>query len=868
MKKILCSVVFLVLVNLTVTVVSAQRTKQSKSNKSVSSFDLSQNNGVNFKQVKAISDGNGTFIKWETSSEIDNLGFNVYRMDGKNRIRVNNNLIAGRYLIGGVDKDRGDVYTFFDRRGTINSSYQIETVTLSGRNETSNLFYSRFENNLKTFAGQSSQAFQKAASESNPINIKNNPVLPTDLKRSADASNSLADINKQREVASKPGVKIGVKNEGIYRVTKAELLAGGFDVNTSPVLWQLFYNGVQQAINVEPNGDYIEFYGKGIDTLHSDINIYFLITGDVAGKRMGTTIRRRIGGSVVGKNFDYSLQRRDRSLYISSLLNDDFENFYGAVISSTAATISFDVNGIDFQSGKAKMFLTLQGLTDTAHVVEIKINGEVVDNATGANKQLYTTELGIPTSYFNEGSNTLELKSIGQGSDFSLFSSLQLDYKRTYTAAQDELAFYTRNLRLTTVKGFTTPDIRVLDITYPDAPTTITNASVEPVDKAGSAYQVTLPAHRRKSLYAFAESELKSAHSIVENFPSTISATSNEADLVIITHRDWLTESNSWATYRQNDGLNVSVVDVDDVYDEFDYGVKGSDAIREFINYTQTSWQTAPGYVLLMGDASYDPKNYTGDGFHSYVPVRLVDTLYEETGSDEALADYDDDGLSEVAIGRIPARNPQQITDALNKVISFEQGLGTAPARGSLCVSDSPIGYNFAQLCQSVQNQLPASIPTIDINRDDANARTDLLNTMNEGKYLVNYSGHGSAGFWATNSLFNVGDATALSNQNDLSVYTMLTCLNGYFLRPVADSLSERLLNSTGGGAVAVWSSSGSTTPDIQQVMATRFFNQLGNNTQMNRMGDFIQDAKANLVGGRDVRRSWGLLGDPTLKVK
>jgi hypothetical protein len=112
-------------------------------------------------------------------------------------------------------------------------------------------------------------------------------------------------------------------------------------------------------------------------------------------------------------------------------------------------------------------------------------------------------------------------------------------------------------------------------------------------------------------------------------------------------------------------------------------------------------------------------------------------------------------------------------------------------------------------------------------------------------------------------------DAAALSNGNNLSIFTMLTCLNGYFHATTADndSLAEVLLKAPNGGAAAVWASTGDTTPDIQEIMATRFYQQLalGN---LNRLGDLANDAKTVINAGRDVRLSWVLLGDPMLKVR
>jgi hypothetical protein len=251
----------------------------------------------------------------------------------------------------------------------------------------------------------------------------------------------------------------------------------------------------------------------------------------------------------------------------------------------------------------------------------------------------------------------------------------------------------------------------------------------------------------------------------------------------------------------------------------------------------------------------------------NFIPTKIVDTLYSETGSDDSLADFNDDGLAEIAVGRIPAINAQGVTDALAKTTSFEAGVSQAAARGALFASDLPDGYDFLGLSQRLANQLPANIPKTFVNRALPNAQTVLINEINTGKFLVNYSGHGNVSVWAHATFFGKTNVPQLTNAGNLSVFTMLSCLNGYFIDPDADSFSEALLKANNGGAVAVWSSTGLTTPDIQEIMATRFYGQIaaGNIT---RLGDLINDAKIVINGGRDVRLSWALLGDPMLKMK
>ncbi|MFT3745461.1 MAG: C25 family cysteine peptidase [Pyrinomonadaceae bacterium] len=148
----------------------------------------------------------------------------------------------------------------------------------------------------------------------------------------------------------------------------------------------------------------------------------------------------------------------------------------------------------------------------------------------------------------------------------------------------------------------------------------------------------------------------------------------------------------------------------------------------------------------------------------------------------------------------------------------------------------------------------------------EANAHLTLVDRMNDGPMLVNYAGHGSTGLWANSDFFTMNQVSQLTNATHPSFFSMLSCLNGYFIMPNRDTLSETLLFSPSGGAAAAWASSGTTTPDIQELMAQRFFQQMSDGP-ITRLGDLIKDSKTVITAGTDVRLSWVLNGDPTLKI-
>ncbi len=800
--------------------------------------------------IQAVSKGSGTMISWRTVKGDSVIGFNVHRFDGKGFVKVNGAMVPGPYAFPAA---RGSQeFSFYDQKGTFGDTYRIEATEISG-----NRYFSRSTQSIYSAIFEEPTGASTYSGRAEDILIKN--------ASSRYEDNSLtADPERQRWVAAQPGVKIMVTTDGLTRVTRAELANAGFDVNAPEERWQLFMDGIEHAIKIGPNGSYIEFYGKGVDKLETAKNVYFLIVGPDNGMRIGPRHIRRIGSTVTIRNFNTTFKRARKYLYFSTLLNGEEDNFFGELITGTPVSIPFDLNGLDQQSPKSELIVEFQGFTQNPHTIKVVVNGNELPNSTGNARQRWVTSFGIPTEFLQETGNTIQFQSLGT-SDLSLLASISVKYKRKYSMDSGTLLFPSEHYRQTIITGVTDNQVRVFDLSVPNSPAEVSNALVTPA--SGGGYTITLPAARGRNLFAVEPSEILAANSIVPNTPSNLYSPANGANFLIITNPAWRNEADTWANYRASQGLQTMVVDVNDVFDEFNFGRLSASSMKTFLQHAYSVWATRPSYVLLMGDSTYDPRNYEGHGDFNFVPVFLVDTLYEETGSDDTLTDFDGDGLAEIPIGRIPARAPVDISNALQKVTTFESSIATAPARGSLCASDLPVGFDFQALCTRLHNQLPPTIPLSQVNRGDANAKTVLLGEINSGKYVVNYSGHGSTGVWASASFFGFQDVPSLTNQTNLSLFTMLTCLNGYFIRPVPDGLSESLLRTTSGGGVAVWSSTGSTTPDVQEIMATRFFNQLGSGP-MNRLGNLINDAKGTIAGGRDVRLSWVLLGDPATIVK
>jgi len=804
-------------------------------------------------------------LRWSIGADTSIVGFNVFRMTSKGFEQVNDALIAGPAMKNGVEDAEGAEFQYFDKSGTPGTAYLYETIFLNGsrtRSQTATAVYD------PSLGGE----FERAAAPyritraASPADLSRSDLdLPQVLRDEMISSIPKPNPRMQRRLSTFNGAKIGIKKTGFYRVTAAELSGVGFDVSSDPTTWQLFVDGNEVAMNADPAGQFIEFFGRGIDTNETNTRIYYLTSGLGTGKRFARRSLRPLGGNVIAARYDQTFESVERKQYVNTILNGDAENWWGRMLLNSPTTYNFTLSGVDPTLTDIPIRVALQGFTVQPHVISLKLNGNVIGNATGSSQNPIVFNGTIPAALLVNGVNTLEMTS-GGASDISMFDGIRISYPRNYLAVNGKAEFYTHNYKRSTVKGFATSSVRLFDITNEANVAEYSNLNVAAGD---NGFELKLPAARGRVLYALDAVSAESPYSIAPNLPSNLRNTANSAEMVIIYYRPYEQQALDWAAFRQSQGIAVKLVDADDIYDEFSFGLKNWEAINSFFRFAKQNWATPPNYALILGGASENPKDYDlspeDQGYNNDIPTRIVNTVYTETGSDEAMGDFNEDGLSEIAIGRIPGRAPEDIQAALDKTIVWENGVRSLN-RGTLFAYDLPDGYDFQAMSGRIRNTLPAGTSADMVGRGDADSHTTLMTSMNSGKYLVNYAGHGTIGIWASSAFFGSQHVAQLTNSTAPSTYTLLTCLNGYFLNLYGYSLSENLLEWPDRGAAAVWASTGKTTPDVQEVMATRFYTKVGDGSIL-RIGDLILDAKQVLPNAHDVRVSWILMGDPMLRM-
>ena len=323
-----------------------------------------------------------------------------------------------------------------------------------------------------------------------------------------------------------------------------------------------------------------------------------MIAGSTPGKRINSRVGRRIGASVQSTNFLQTQTKKERVTYFPSIRNGENQNFFGTFLGPTPTTVNFTLKGVDQSVPNTDIQIVIQGGNLTPHQTRIAINGQEVGTISGANYQSMPFNASIPTSLLQEGTNAIQFTTLAGASDFSLFDSVSVNLARKYIADGNQLSFYTKNYKASKIEGFSSPNVRVFDTSYEGNLELNTNLSI--TENSGS-YTVEIPSNRAKTFFAVADNAVKPVDSIIQNSPSTLSTTAHDGRLIIISHKNWLTQANTWADYRRADGFTVEVVDVEDIYDEFNYGRLGVKSITDFIRYAKLELANEARLYFVVG---------------------------------------------------------------------------------------------------------------------------------------------------------------------------------------------------------------------------------------------------------------------------
>ena len=775
-----------------------------------------------------------------------------------------------------------------------------------------------------TFQGDldATRGAARLESEAYESYFKSNLINYEEARAWRDTSQPDASLQNQRDMGAlpwqppDPGWRIGIQEEGLYRLTYAALMDAGLPLETiDPRTIKIFSKGEEIAIRVrgEEDGffdptDSIIFYGQGIDSKYTADNIYWLSFGGNPGIRMSLR-----GGAPleapdpVPAHYLADLHLEENHLYRALFPgSDDLERFYWSMIHTGIDPVwTHDFYLQEPYNGSGTLQIAMFGQLQAPsinpdHHAVISINDTHIDDVywdglTWAGAAGYV-EADIPAGALTPGTNTLTVtlpNDMDVGLDIVFLDWVAFVFPNTFSApaGENQLAFSyaTQGAWTFQVTGFDTENVFAFDISDP-----VDVVEIDPdsllIEDTGTDYRLSFrdEVSAKQDYWTAAESAILNlpASAIERDDPSELGSAANRADYILISPRVFWEQAERLAAYRVGQGLTTILVDLQDIYDEFGFGIADANAIQAFLAYAYENWSPpAPAYVVLFGDGHYDPKNYIGSSPPSFIPpfLAMADPWDGETAADNRYVSFSGAGsIPQMMLGRLPASSVADAEAMVSKIIAYEQdspeGDWSKQVLAAAGAADS--GGNFPIFSENlIRDTLPTPYQAekvhFGVTHTEINpARAALKNSINQGKLIVNFIGHGFAKGWSATGSANgefilTTDIPGLNNEGKYPIFLAMTCSEGYFIDPGTPAFGEAIVRAENKGAVASWSPTGKGVVNGHDYLNRGFFDAVFKNGA-SVLGEAVMSGLSRLwFSGSSLYLidTYILFGDPALVI-
>jgi len=838
---------------------------------------------------RAYEKGSRAVVQWETASEIGTAGFYLLRRDDESGKywKVNN-----KFLPGLLNFPQGGIYRLIDKSAIPGETYTYKLIEVESRgNKRQHGPYTimvapkgmLFSGTHKFGISQTHRQQIELESMQGSYSKRGHQRSFSRKARRMGKKNTWGRIAGNKHPLFKHMAKIIIREKGLYFIASSDIaktmglssrMAELFILNHK---FELYNRGNPVAWEPASWNSGIIFYGESIESIYSRDNVYWLKRGN-GGLKMKQSFAWPPKADYEKGVFTDTLHLEEDHYTLTALFNDPSSDFWlWDYVLAEGEERSFQFQLFDVANeGEASILVHLKGATSTEvspdHYVQISLNGTPVGQSQFNGTESHTFRVTFNQSLLINGDNTVKVSGLkGEGVEFSIFyvDSFDLFYNRYYQAHKNYLFCKGKENKVITVEGFTDPNIMVLDITNPLRPKMITGVTID------GAYQVSFkPDSYQKSYLVVSTKGLLSPFSVVADKPSGLKNRKNSAQYIVIAPNELLDSAQNLAVFRKRRGFKSKVVGLEDIYDEFNFGISSPIAIKRFLSYAYRNWIGSDLlYVVLAGKGTFDYKNNLGYN-ENLVPTNMVSTPQGLFASDSCFGDIAGrDGIPEIAIGRIPVLTNEELQDYIDKMADYEYSSGQWTRR-FLMVADHPDekndfpadSENLAQLVKGYELD-KIYLPEFGIIEE---AREQFFESFNSGAMFINYLGHAGLNHLSKSGLFWSEGVSLLENSKMYPIMTAMTCVMGRFSIPGFDTLSEILVLSKDSGTIAVWAPTGASQNEQAKILAGEFFKAVFSKRVKN-LGKIILKAMQGFIelGGQTYMLNiFNLIGDPALRIK
>ena len=337
------------------------------------------------------------------------------------------------------------------------------------------------------------------------------------------------------------------------------------------------------------------------------------------------------------------------------------------------------------------------------------------------------------------------------------------------------------------------------------------------------------------------------------------------------------------ALHEQQEGLRVTIVPADELYNEFSSGTPDANAYRRYLKMLYDRAESdddMPKYLLLLGDGAWDNrmmisdwKNETPDDFllcyeseNSYSEVNCyVSDDYFCLLDDGEGGHMETSDKSDVAVGRIPARTAAVADIAVNKIESYVKNEQAGAWQNIVCFmgDDGNQNQHMAD-ADSVARQVEQLYPSLQVKRimwdaytrvtsSTGNSYPDVMRLikqqMQQGALMMNYSGHGRADAISHEYVLRLADFAA-STSLRLPLWMTASCDIMAF-DGQEETIGETAYFNANGGAIAFFGTTRTVYQNYNRLMNIVFTRHVLGRDESGQpiaIGEAARRAKVELV--------------------
>lgn len=782
-------------------------------------------------------------VAWRLGASWGTAGFHVYRMDPASGVErpLNETLVPARMF------EPDATFAVVDPAATDGggATYRMEEVELSGE-----------VRDLGTFA------------------VVFGPPPPVEEKpRSmpAPARKTLAVVSGPSDV-----LKVLVRDEGIYGIG-LEAIAAGMGIFLAEVEGLAAAGALELTVQGTPVPA-IHDAARGRMMFHGQptTNWYTRDAAVLIRAGEGTAMPRRDPGATQGIATVPASVRFEQDIFpfsgaIQRPADFYFWNFIISTTNPAANRADFPIDLEGYAGGDVTLRVDVQGWSQTTrnpdHCAEFHFNGAPLGTLMFDDQNRATAVRTVPPGIVSNGINVLTVRGVltnaAHHSSFVL-DGITAEYDRVLSPGAGTVHVRAGGAASVSAAAFSDPLVLALD--EAGSPTWIAEGNGHLPSKAW----VALDANER---YAVVDA---GAVPLLNPVPAAADAwflsATNRVDYLVIAPRALAAAAQELADYRAAEGLRTGVAVFEDVCDLMAGGLRTPEAIPALMRHAAATWAEPPWMMVLAGNGHYDYLESMGPE-PNHLPPLLRQTYDGLFSSDEQFVDTGGDELPDVAIGRLPARTPEELAAMIAKIRAYEEDFGAAWQNQLVFANDKADGAgNFAGSVARFTNLVAAPYAvSVRVNLDTtaiAPARTAFLGSFDEGAGFVHYTGHGMTAKLALQGLLLAADVAAMTNART-PVVVSLSCLSGHFEAPSMDSLAELLMQREQGGAVAVWASSALALNAPSTDLGETFYRTVLQESS-GRLGIAILKSRRAWPGDlftRNTFATYNLLGDPALRI-